>query len=352
MVTQSFALAVCIGFFLPIVAFGDPAATNLPLRAAVTLSDGSRVLGVPRIASIPFQTAYAKIDLPLKQIQSIKIESDHETVALALTNGDRLKGTLQLKPIELETLFGIVKIDFTLIAGISVYQGGKGVLPATLLDGLVLYCSFDKDEGDKVTDASGKGHDGGAKGAAWVADGIAGGACGFDGRSSYVDVGDPTDLRIVKSISAWVKSNSNGVRQTIVSKHASVNNGYSSAGYHFLKESDDKFGLCFVVNGNPNEAYSESLSTYTDSSWHHVVGVLNPETGRVDLYVDGQNVADYHTVSPGTAVGTDKRPFYIGRATWGDGGSSSSWNGSIDELRVYNRALSEDEVKALYNAQN
>jgi hypothetical protein len=81
-----------------------------PLRLAVDLVDGSHVIGVPRIKSIPVQTSYAKMDIPLTQIQSIKIEDDHEIASFELQNGDKLKGVLDLQPLELETIFGKVSI--------------------------------------------------------------------------------------------------------------------------------------------------------------------------------------------------------------------------------------------------
>jgi len=332
MVTQSFALAVCIGFFLPIVAFGDPAATNLPLRAAVTLSDGSRVLGIPRIASIPFQTAYAKIDLPLKQVQSIKIESDHESVALALTNGDRLKGTLQLKPIEMETLFGIVKIDFTLIAGISVYPGGKGSLPGTLQEGLVLYYSFDKDEGDKVTDESGKGHDGAVKGATWTADGKVGGAYRFVGKHDYI--GLPSGGVIPGgsfTILAWIRPVEIGSLMVCY---------VQGTGSYISLRVDARGGFAGCADGNNLD---QSITTLSADNWYHVGMVYDGSHNTV--YVNGVNetrnartanyTRDIATIGAGNQSG---RPEYY-------------FTGLIDDVRIYDRALSEDEVKTLYDAQ-
>lgn len=221
-------------------------------------------------------------------------------------------------------------------------------LPASLRRGLMLYYSFDADEGDKVSDASGNKNDGVLKGAAWTSGGKAGGACSFDGNTSLIDAGNAKNLQVIKSMSAWVKSNANGVRQTIVSKHASANNGLEIGGYYFLKEQDDKFSIAFCLNGN-KAAASSSRSTYTDNRWHHVAGVLNPGSGRVDLYVDGENVADHSMVNPGPIKGTDARPCYVGRATWGYGSTTAySWNGMLDEVCLYDRTLSAEEVKHLY----
>jgi len=327
-------------------------ATNQPppvMRLELDLADGSHIIGTPKIESVPLQTAYARMDIPLKQILSVKMDDDHETASLALVNGDKLKGVIALKPLELTTVFGPVKIGVEHLRAIAV-SSGEG-LSAALKKGLVLYYSFDKDEGEKVIDRSGRANDGKASGARWTAVGRIGGAYDFNGSRDCVDVGIRQDLLTVNSISAWIKSSANGTRQTIVSKHASVNNGFPSAGYYLLKESDDRFLMWVGVNGNSGEAYSISRAAYTDSRWHHVVGVFNPETGRVDLYVDGENVTDYKTVSPGAVKGANQRPFFVGRATWGEGGSSSSWIGQIDEVMVFDRALSADKVQMLYKVR-
>ncbi|MFZ4396690.1 MAG: LamG domain-containing protein [Kiritimatiellia bacterium] len=321
------------------------AGESASLQLSIDLVDGSRILGTPAIESVPMETSYAKMNVPLKQIQTMKIGEDHETVTLELRNGDKLKGVITLAPVKLTTVFGQVSVNLALATGISVYPTSQEALPAAIQDGLVLYCAFDKDEGEKVTDASGKRNDGSTREVTWTPNGKVGGACSFDGNNSHIEVADTKELRTVKSISAWVKSRANGVRQVIVSKHSSVNNGYASAGYYLMKEQNNKFSIAFCIDGNAGAA-SDSLTTYKDNQWHHVVGVLHTETGRADLYVDGKNVADYNSVNRGPAVGTSQLPLYIGRATWGYGcTTSASWNGQIDEVRVYDRELSETEVR-------
>ena len=59
---------------------------------SLDLADGSYVIGMPSIKSVPVQTPYAKIDIPLREILSMEIGDDHETASFELRNGDRLKG--------------------------------------------------------------------------------------------------------------------------------------------------------------------------------------------------------------------------------------------------------------------
>ncbi len=118
-------LAVGMIVAIAISAWGEEAQTNAPLRLAIDLVDGSRLIGTPVIASVPVQTSYAKMDVPLTQIQALKIGIDHETVTLNLRNGDTLTGVISLKPIELKTVFGTASIGIEHIQQFRVTLGGR-----------------------------------------------------------------------------------------------------------------------------------------------------------------------------------------------------------------------------------
>lgn len=68
-------------------------------RLGLDLIDGSRVIGVPVLTSVPVQTSYAKMDIPLRQIVSMEFTADYEKVSLALRNGDSLLGLSILRPL-------------------------------------------------------------------------------------------------------------------------------------------------------------------------------------------------------------------------------------------------------------
>ena len=76
-----------------IILAGTP-NTNEVLNVVLDLSDGSRLIGTPSLATVPVQTSYAKMDVPLTQIKALKIGDDHETVTLNLRNGDTLTGLI------------------------------------------------------------------------------------------------------------------------------------------------------------------------------------------------------------------------------------------------------------------
>jgi len=119
-------------------SWGEVAQTNTTLRLAIDLADGSHIIGIPKIESVSVQTAYAKMDIPLKQITSVKMEDDHETASLDLSNGDKLKGVLTLKPLDLTTVFGPVKVGIEHLRTIVV-SSGNGTLSKGMLDEVMIF---------------------------------------------------------------------------------------------------------------------------------------------------------------------------------------------------------------------
>jgi hypothetical protein len=101
---------------------GDTNQAPTRIRLELDLVDGSHIIGVPKMESVPVQTSYAKMDIALKQIRSIAMAKDHENGTLALRNGDNLKGVVALGPVSLDTLFGNVKVGIEHVNRITVVQ--------------------------------------------------------------------------------------------------------------------------------------------------------------------------------------------------------------------------------------
>lgn len=99
------------------------------VRLELDLVDGSHISGMPNIKSVPVQTSYAKPDLSLRQILTIRFDENHETVSVTMRNGDKLKGVATLGPIELETVSGKVSVGIEQIRWLRVALPG-GELPA------------------------------------------------------------------------------------------------------------------------------------------------------------------------------------------------------------------------------
>ena len=120
---------ILIALLMAVFAHGASAEACQQLRLTLELTDGSRLVGVPNIVSVPVQTSYAKMDVPLRHILTIKMETDHETASVDLKNGDKIKGVISLSPIQLETVFGKASISIEHIRELRVMLSGDA-LPA------------------------------------------------------------------------------------------------------------------------------------------------------------------------------------------------------------------------------
>jgi hypothetical protein len=199
-------------------------------------------------------------------------------------------------------------------------------------ESLVAYWSFDDGAGTTAVDNSGNGNDGtltNMEEADWV-DGISGKALDFDGVDDHV----VTTLTPPKpiSISAWVNADDFG------------EDGYiarSSKAIYFRVTTDGKVRF-FMYDGSLNDLLSTTvLST---GQWYHVVVSWDGTTGddSQKIYIDGE--LDNANAAHGTDYDNDGNSFTFGaRDTY-----HSHFDGTIDEVRIYNTVLTANEVKALY----
>ncbi len=112
-----------------LTARADQPNPQPPLRLELDLFDGSHLIGTPSLASVPVQTPYAKIDIPLPQVVTVKFDDNHEYAAIDLRNGDKLKGVVHLDPVALESVFGKLSVAVEHIRKITVTASG-GPMPA------------------------------------------------------------------------------------------------------------------------------------------------------------------------------------------------------------------------------
>jgi Concanavalin A-like lectin/glucanases superfamily len=213
--------------------------------------------------------------------------------------------------------------------------------------GLVLYLPFDQPDADGVVhDASGAGNDGRVFGATWVADGKFGGAYQFR-------ITNLTDRIVIPNsdtlnpdnvtVAAWVKAaDRDGFWNRIADKD--WRNGYS------LSLGGDYNGK--KPRGKPEFETSRgevgSGRALTDGQWHHVAATYDGRAAR--CYIDGAVVGSAKVKQPGPLKksGWD---LCIGNSVVDYGtGEFIAFEGLIDEVRIYNRALSPEEIKALATA--
>jgi len=197
----------------------------------------------------------------------------------------------------------------------------KGTL---VLSNLVSLWHFDGD----ALDYSGNLNHGTLIGNASWTSGKFGNALSLDGTEDYVSVADSTSLDITTelTIEAWVHpdvSISGSTQMQIVDKGE---HNYSSA-YMLMIYNGDLYGRV-----NKNSATACIYASYpNDGEWHHVAYTF--KSGEQKLYIDGSNVVS-NTGS--VTIATNNQPLLIGR---GVNRPQYCWNGAIDEVRIWNSAL-------------
>jgi RNA polymerase sigma factor (sigma-70 family) len=220
----------------------------------------------------------------------------------------------------------------------------------SLLNGLVLHFTFDKAELDgKVIDNSEKKNNGKASGVQWTAEGKKGGAYEFktDGDQIIVANNDSLNPKHI-TLSAWIKtSHSDSTWRRIFDKSYSTGYALSIAGDW---EMTKWRGLACMEIG-PGMHPSLSDNKLVDGKWHHIV--LTFDGSKQLMYIDGQLQSQKLLWEKPGKVGGNKFDLAIGcnRSNLNEPDLGTSFRGTIDEPMVWDRALSADEVKFLFESQ-
>jgi hypothetical protein len=152
---------------------------------------------------------------------------------------------------------------------------------------------------------------------------------GFDGTGDIGLVADAVvDTSVVYSCSMWVKTNTWGT-------HDSFGGDYVGADTGFLFYLDTATSLCLYTSAT-NKVCVDAPTT---GVWHHYVAT--DDDTYMYFYVDGALIGKTASVT------TDGGIFYIGTYL---GSSSSAFDGQVDEVKMYNYALSAEEIAKDYNA--
>lgn len=206
---------------------------------------------------------------------------------------------------------------------------------SSLNRGLVGHWTFDgKHMISNVADASGKGNHGrlilGATGntATTTGMGVLGQAIVLDGLSDHVDSGNASNLQISNgTVSAWVTTSNPG------------------SGYRAIAAKQSAYGM-FLFNNDlgiydwGSNQWRSSGVNLNDGIWHHVLlSFQSGVTNGTFLYLDGVLV-----LTTTMTVGNQGAPFLIGHGN----SSTQQINALIDDVRVYDRVLSEEEIGRLY----
>lgn len=194
-------------------------------------------------------------------------------------------------------------------------------------------------------------NDGTLQGGITFAAGVVDDAFSLDGIDDYVSIPGTAEFNPAGafSVDAWINADpqqSSPDHQFLV---VDKSHGFSDGtGWALQGNADGTMAFVFGkggTGGNPaNFVGASTSSSVLDGLWHHVAGVF---TGtQLEMYLDGG--LDNVTVFGGAPVGND-RDLAIGRS-WGGGSPTRFFHGLIDEVEYFERALSEADVQAIFDA--
>ena len=206
-----------------------------------------------------------------------------------------------------------------------------------------MWLKFNETSGTTATDSSGQGNTGTLTGgAAWQPAGEIAGAIAFDGTTGYVNVPDATSLDNTSALTVafWFKSNSLAATQGLVSKRDGIttNNAYTT----FL-QTDGHINVDLDTN---NDRFI-SNTVFSTGTWYHVAVVFDgaqPAAQRAKLYVNG--ALDITASETSASIPNYPSTLKVGSTHTG----ANFLNGSVDDVRLYRRALSATEIDGLANA--
>ena len=201
--------------------------------------------------------------------------------------------------------------------------------------GLVAAYSFDQGAGTTAADNSGNGNTGTlVNGATWSTTAKFGAAASFDGTNDRIDVADSNSLDLTSgmTLEAWVRPTANSSYRTVVLKEVSGELAYS------LYAADSDHGARpSGWNRSANVSrYADGTGALPLNSYSHIAVTYNGSS--LVFYVNG--VVTKTTAASGNIQTSTMALRIGGNSIWGE-----YFQGQIDELRVYNRALSQSEIQ-------
>lgn len=207
------------------------------------------------------------------------------------------------------------------------------------LMGLVGRWRLDEATGSAAYDSSLYAHHGALVGTTFDSSGVSPAkiddALQFDGGNDYVWIANTSDLQITEAltISAWIKGDSWGSGSDV---DVILRKGEGNPNNYQLAVADGRLSLS--LDGNDGNGF-EADTVLSTGVWHHVAGTW--DGAEVRLYVDG--VMDHASpFSRSAPIGTDNRTLYLGGRSGAD-----QFDGTLDDVRLYRRALCPDEIESL-----
>jgi hypothetical protein len=241
--------------------------------------------------------------------------------------------------LDLETTY-FWRIDERNVSGVT--KGDVWSFTTYLDPNIMGHWKFDEGDGSTAYDSTGNNH-GAIYGAQWTG-GQIDGALGFDGADDYVEVGDSPKLEGMDNLTmcVWIRPQQNPGQGNVIIVDKEC---YTAYRFHIydVDQADGNGLLTSWINGETCGPTPDVELEMSGSIWYHLVLVYDNNDNEVRYYVDGSLAGTKPLVSG--AIGTNSAPLRIGRSNHP---SPQYFKGIIDDVRVYDRALSTEEIWQLY----
>jgi|GEM_PF-1053144 len=206
---------------------------------------------------------------------------------------------------------------------------------------LIAYYSFD---GGTARDDSGKRKDGVLHGTK-LTTGVKGNALSFNGKSDYISLpllftSNPKKITMM----AWAKPKTDARAQKII-----YNGNYETAISISNGQNNLNTGTKLSKDGSRNKWYTATTDIVMNQDWDHISGVFDTENHFVKLFLNGELV-DQETLPVDTFYTPKDGRVRIGASDTSTFGIKEYFDGIIDEVRVYKGALTDSEIKTIYES--
>jgi serine/threonine protein kinase len=316
----------------------NPPKPNLPtpvtttnetgFRLTIDLRDGSRVAGKSLEDTLRFHSAsLGDMKLAVAGIRSIVMAEDGATAKVTTTSGDVLDVQFITQALPVETVFGKTELPVKMIRSIKISSLGK---PGYLPPGLV---------------------------GAWLDNGN-----GYDsrnGRAAVIEVPNSPALASMQqthqlSFAAWIKPTSFPCEfPCLLVKGSTTQHDATFGGYVFTLNANGDNDLQFlsgalqIVTHNANGRWIN----HHMGEWIHVAFTLNAITRTAKFYVNGKPTDDEFIFGTWDGLNLDvPSKLFVGSGDPANG-PNPIFEGQMQDMFLFNRALSADEIQTIYNAE-
>ncbi|WP_419873663.1 LamG-like jellyroll fold domain-containing protein [Candidatus Pristimantibacillus sp. PTI5] len=224
--------------------------------------------------------------------------------------------------------------------------------PPAQIPHLVARYTFDEQSGKEVSDASGNGLHGLVEGddGEWIQDGREGGALKFNGTNQYVDLGasgqlQPKDI----TVAYWIKRT-----ETMNGRNSNIlwfKDGWNGNGFYITYDGsnpEDLSSSYMIVDGFNGFYVNESPDEFLPlGEWTHIAVTFDSETKLGAIYKNGISQTLTVNGTPASITPSAKNKM-IGMSEY----SNSHLNAALDDMRIYDVAMSEADIMALYEGES